>query len=608
MSLDVSVASSAPGETRPRLSRFRQLGSYVNPLDVSVLVPAVGLAVLFARVDLTEERRQGIALGAAVAILLSAVVALVLAGRGRARPALSLLDSPRFILASTGALVGVIFVALYGAIDGFPGWSEDIGWREIAREIFSAGRLNPFLAKSDYPSSFNAFPLSLLVVLGFQTSVATKLYSALLLLLSAYFFVLLAREVLGPAKKWPDVVLPMLLATASTFSWFMVVTGWHEITHVNLIIFACWYYAFRTIRDGDRYSAIALGLWSGLAMWTLYTPVLFALPMGLIVLSNIAGTVPIKTRVAFVCWAALMIAPIVGMVVGSSGTMMDRHVLFFLRGGEWGDTQFSGERNPLFIYQATMMQLVHDVLPVLGPLNWDRSARPHSEPVALVLAVVGVAAILWWRRRLLIGGLLLPTLAMFLGLVASNPTPWRGSCLSAGVLGLAIVGIGVVRNIDRKYARLGRAIVVIAAVIHVGVFARQAWFLRDLQNLPEFAPYKGAMAAGYFAQHWIQALPTERILVPDDLPGRIMRADLGWARAKLIRSPADITPQDCTPSCVWMGAVTRNSRWKDSDYEAAFTRLSFRTTKRVLFSRPGEVEVYVLIAGQNLSRNVRHSQ
>jgi hypothetical protein len=450
MSLDVSGASSATGETRQRLSHVGQRGSYVNPLDVSVLVPAVGLAVLFARVDLTDESRQGIALGAAVAILLSTVVALVLAGKERARPAVSLLDSPRFVLASTGVLVAVIFVALYGAINGFPGWSEDIGWREIAREIFSAGRLNPFLPKSDYPSSFNAFPLSLLVLLGFTASVATKLYSALLLLLSAYFFVLLGREVLGPAQKLQDVVLTIVLATASTFSWFLVVTGWHEITHVNLIIFACWYYGFRTIRDGERSSAIALGLWSGLAMWTLYTPVLFALPMGLVVLFNIAGRVPIKTRVAFVCWSAVMIAPIVGMVVRSSETTVGRHFNFFLRGGEWGDTEFSAERRPLAIYQATTTQLGHDVLPILEPLNWVRSERPHSEPVALVLAVLGVAATLWWRRRLLIGAVLLPPLAMFLGLVASNPTPWRESCLSAGVLGLAIVGIGVVRSINRK--------------------------------------------------------------------------------------------------------------------------------------------------------------
>lgn len=83
---------------------------------------------------------------------------------------------------------------------------------------------------------------------------------------------------------------------------------------------------------------------------------------------------------------------------------------------------------------------------------------------------------------------------------------------------------------------------------------------------------------------------------------------LGWARAKLIASPADITPQDCTPSCVWMGTVTPDSRWKDSDYEAAFTRLSLRTAKRVLFSRPAKVEVYILIAGRNLSRNVRHAR
>ncbi|HZT08661.1 MAG TPA: hypothetical protein VFC51_16685 [Chloroflexota bacterium] len=569
-------------------------------LDLVVLTLAGVVFLVFWLVDFSGEPRRQLIAGAIAVAILALVVAAFVAAR-RSEPASGdprFIASRRFTLLVGAGAVALFFIVRFSAVTALAYWSEEIGWAEIARRIVEGARWDPFLAKSDYPSSFQAFPLALLVAVGVPTVLASKIIAGVYFAISVYFFGRLARELLPDRPGWFEIVFPLVLAAFSTVSWFIVMTGWHEITHVNLIIFACWYYGLRLIKYQERSAAIALGLWSGLALWTLYTPAVFAIPMGLIVLAGIAGPVGLPRKLTFVSWGGLVTAPVIGLALSSHGGILNRHAAFYLRGGEWAGSTWSAERNPLHTYLLSTVQLVKDTAPVFGRLDWEAAQRPHLEPLVFALAAVGMVAILLSRRRLLIGGVLLPVLGMVAGLVLSNPTPWRESCITAGALVLAVVGFGALWPLVNRNVAVSGAVAALVIIFQLATFVRTSSYLEAFQNIPLFASGKAAAASVAFAKQWLTTSPSKQILVQDDLWGRFVAVDLpASAQVRRVQSGNDIKPDVCRPSCLLLGYDVQGTPAKESDYESGLAKLSLKTTKSVVFSEPGQ-EGYAIVAGE----------
>lgn len=176
-----------------------------------------------------------------------------------------------FLLA---AALGAVVLALF-AFD-VPTWSEEQGWLRIGKLIASGERLNPLLPKSDYPSSFQAFPIGALIGMGVAPLPASRIIAIIYALIAAYFFGRIFQVFCNNEKGPLFLVMVTSVATYNTASY--VVTGWHEVTHVNLLGAAATFFLLRLLYQPSESitPALLLGLVLGMSLWTLYTPAVAA--------------------------------------------------------------------------------------------------------------------------------------------------------------------------------------------------------------------------------------------------------------------------------------------------------------------------------------------
>ncbi len=85
-----------------------------------------------------------------------------------------------------------------------PSWSEEVGWLEISKTIAQGVCLNPVLPRSDYPSSFQAWFVALLLEFTGRPLIASRLAGLLYCALALFCFSLRRRSDAGEKISSPS--------------------------------------------------------------------------------------------------------------------------------------------------------------------------------------------------------------------------------------------------------------------------------------------------------------------------------------------------------------------------------------------------------------------
>ncbi|NDC38850.1 MAG: hypothetical protein EBZ48_12500 [Proteobacteria bacterium] len=340
----------------------------------------------------------------------------------------------QFLTATLIGCAALVFLSF-----DLPTWSEEKGWLEIGKSIASGLRWNPITPKSDYPSSFQAFPIGLGIAFGLEPIAASRLVAILYAVAGAFFLGSVTDKMIGGSTIAPFIIMVMSLLTYSTA--FFVMTGWHEVTHVNFLCGACTYFLFSLLYDNapTRAQSIGLGVFAGLSLWTLYTPALTGGASILAVLFLSSRHLSWKLKRWTLGTLAVVTAPLLLAILHSNGTWLHRHFLWFVRGGEWPGTQYSDQKPVIDSLIKSAQHILGLVIPQGAGPYFDRCTGVFPEWTLAVMALIGlIVSFCDWKSVVTILG---PFAISLLALITSHATPWRVSILGFHILALAAIGV-----------------------------------------------------------------------------------------------------------------------------------------------------------------------
>lgn len=347
-----------------------------------------------------------------------------------------------YIYFALAGILGAAILTIY-AFD-LPSWSEEHGWLTIGKSIAAGQRLNPIAPKSDYPSSFQAFPIGGLIAIGLQPLTASRMTGLLYAIGAAYFF---GRIALLLSKGDSLVGVTVMLVSLVTYNTALyILTGWHEVTHVNLLCGASTFFLLSLLQEGSRSSscAVALGISLGISLWTLYSPALSACAVILVLCVIPSRLIPWRLRLYTFGALGIAVAPLLIGLVNSNWAWLQRHYLWFVEGGEWANVKYSPQ-NPFWAALLRNLNLTASTLTPQGAGDTFESANGvFPEWTLAAAAIIGVAACFRDLRAHI--AITIPFVITSAGLILSNPKPWRLSILGFFVLLFAALGL----------ARLGR--------------------------------------------------------------------------------------------------------------------------------------------------------
>jgi hypothetical protein len=351
-----------------------------------------------------------------------------------------------------------------------PTWSEEREWLLIGKSIAAGERLDPIAPKSDYPSSFQAFPIGLVIASGAPPLLASRLVAVLYAVVAAFFFGRIAG-IFSNHDPW--VMFSAMVLSLLTYSTaFYVMTGWHEVTHVNLLCAASTYFMYSLLEAGTKSikRAIALGAALGLSMWTLYTPALAA--CGLVLILSLLPPRFIPWRIKCYVFGALVLTgiPLVIRIIESNGVLLHRHFLWLFRGGEWENTQYS----PQNLFGDAMIRTLGSIGEILRPQgggeNFDSSIGVFPEWTLVILGLFGFFVVFFNKRQFFV--ITLPFFMTCSILILSNTTRWRASILGFYVVLYAIIGLSNIENISlfRKRRTIFCGTLMVLLIVHISLF------------------------------------------------------------------------------------------------------------------------------------------
>jgi|GEM_PF-4720056 len=430
-------------------------------------------------------------------------------------------------------LLVAVFLAFYfwPALRLMAVWSEEYQWLNIAKQIVAGDRIHPIAAKTDYPSSYQAFVIALLLRTGFSPLTASRIAGFLLYLAALFFFwqIMLLMSY-GRRAALASLVFPAL--SVSAISAFLV--GWHEITHVNLLILGSWYYFLNLVLLRCTQSLIPLGILISLSIWTLYTPALFAGILMLLLIFSPSSLLSFKQKATLALVVSILCAPVLGQLVQTNGGSVIRVYQFYIEGGEWPNTKFGPDKRPLDAYKQTMRRIAEHLSPSKAVSGIDSLVALHPEITTLVFAVLSLVWLgFWWRGRAIIG-FYLPAILLLVGVMLSNPTVWRESCLNAVVFVSA--GKGFCQLLEWSCRRYGRffctGLALLILIGHVYLFIPK--YHQALKVLPSLCP-TGRLAETLYSEIVPRLGESEQIVLTDDLTAQMLASLL----------PRGVTPHFC---------------------------------------------------------------
>ncbi len=345
-----------------------------------------------------------------------------------------------------------------------PPWFEEMGWLDLAKRISLGEVVHPIRAKSDFPSAFQAWPIAALVRLGVLPLLASRLLSAFLIVAYVYFLCRFLQTVMRTENlSW--YVAAMALVSKSYV--LVGMSGWHEVTPVFVLITAQWYFLIRIWLNPSALAKIALAIFAGLATWTIYTPTIMTVTVGLMLLPFVGRSFRRDNLRALLVYF-LFLAPIVGQAIHSEGQMFSRHLKFYVHGGEW-------ESSMVHSIAERVDKLFHTFYKVGGqflPASTDVVLREYDAPhIELSLVILAVMGLMWIAVKLGRSGLYLlvaPACLFTLGFVLSTPNEYRETCLL--VFAHVFAGLGAISVLEstwfRRYAILRRITLVFFLVSH----------------------------------------------------------------------------------------------------------------------------------------------
>lgn len=367
--------------------------------------------------------------------------------------------------------ITLVFLSLGRTFREVPTWSEERGWIKIAEQIARGERLNLFQAKSDFPSSFQALPIALLIRSGVEPLEASRI-AGFLYVAGASVFLFGVIRLYRPH----DLVTPFSVQTIFLFSQFamgQVALGWHEITSVPLLGFGSWYFLLALSKERTRIRIAAASMFLGLSLWTLYTPVLVA---GALMLASFLGGHWAKRWFRAVLVGVVIFAlPVGWRVIDSGGAIFHRHQQWYLHGGEWPNSRYNAKDSFSHRLSENTATLVRALTPSLeASRTINESVLPRLEFPLALLALLGF---LWSCGRREEGVFfVLPAIIVTAGVLLSNPTPWRLSVVGVPVVMLAVVGAVFLSKL-----RYGQTLIVGLACAQVVFFAMR--WLDSLDNI-----------------------------------------------------------------------------------------------------------------------------
>lgn len=408
-------------------------------------------------------------------------------------------------------------ILLVPLIFELPSWSEEQGWLGIAKSISSGGRWNIFLAKSDYPSSFQAYPIGFLVALGASPIEASRYVALLYLLFAAYFYACIAASLSNNTGRVIATATLFSTCCFANFSW--VVAGWHEVTHVPLLVAAVSFYFLQVLYKPvvSLRSEVFLAIWLAVSLWTLYSPALFALAILAALLIAPKFHVPSSTKKRILLYSLIFSMPIFVAVLQSDFELLQRHYRWLVFGGEWDNTMYSAQRSFAVAMIETISRTFLTIWPAGLGANFDLSVGIFPELPLALLALFGFGISCCCYRAVIWS--VLPFCITTIVLILSNATPWRVSILGAFFVLFAIVGLSRLGYFI-KSKKLHQLILATLIFFQIVIFLKQiASFIKAAE---------GTFANGAISSHIAKSCPAETLqsslYVPDSLVGTILQA------------------------------------------------------------------------------------
>ena len=434
-----------------------------------------------------------------------------------------------------------------------PIWSEEQGWLHHARLIAHLERVHPIVAKSDFPSSFQVYPIALLGWLEVPPLIASRItaifYYSLGLLV---FFLCLLR--IEKETSYVGIRFGLVFALGSPMLVYYVLTGWHEITPVlplAAFVFLCFLHAHFSRDEG---AAVLFAAAAGFCFWTLYTPALWALILGTVFLVSVLKRRAFGIAMSFILAFLVIAAPCLGVICRNPEFILHRHIQFYLHAGEEAHLLVETGESRVERFASDFRRTVNHVLPRSGNLNFDVHGFVNLPWTTALSALFGIVMIvLFWR--FLIVPVLVPSFLLLVGIVGSSPTYWRESILELPALFIAAIGVGYVfsLNLVRRFKFVVAAMAMILIAAQGFVFSKRlvgmsnAFIEREKREIPMACILDDIDRAnlrhevigvpGDFPFDSLQALTFEKLSLQCYQPAAVVQGDVGEARVFFMRQP-----------------------------------------------------------------------
>lgn len=304
----------------------------------------------------------------------------------------------------------------------FTFWSEEQGWITIAIDILNGTRKEILLNKSDYPSSFQSWPLALLLYF-FKDPVKSSRITGLLYYVMSFYFISGIGAIFLKSDKKP--LMPALFFSLSTTPLVYVLTGWHEITYIPLFIFGLYYYLLKFLYFQDKRALVYYAIFSGLCMWSLYMPCLVAVVLGgIFLISPKSFNVNLKNKIDYLIYLSPIISPFVKIIIKDN--MLERHsFLLFDKSAQIpsiNDSRiFAWKESFKFFFLNTIRP------DFLGNIDssLDVMTSISLGPISTLLFILFIVCLIKKRNFTAFYFMAIPFVIFVITLMFTNPNNWR---------------------------------------------------------------------------------------------------------------------------------------------------------------------------------------
>lgn len=368
---------------------------------------------------------------------------------------------------ATAVAIGCLFLLV--GIHRLPSWSEEAYWIELGRNALHWGHYHPIWFKEDFPSSFQAWPITALLAIGVPPILASRIPTLIYMVMTALIIAATTRFFVPK----PSLALGMVFPIASLWMVFIIQVGWSDVGSIPLMIAMMTYFLAASVLEASPRNHLCLAVATAVGCATLYMPMLYGLVMLAIFAvlpRRIAG---MDDKLRFAAVFSVLISSTVGKAIQSPSRALGRHLAFIEQGREWTGTSVSLHARVAEI-GCNLREALTLMLPDTKPAGWWDLLFGWIEPTTFIFFLIGVATMWIGLRRAQLIVLIVPPLLLILGVSIADPrpSPWRLTVLTPMLFLLASIGAGRVVQLVSKLGRfdLRLATVGVIITIHLAVF------------------------------------------------------------------------------------------------------------------------------------------